>query len=254
MNDNNTKALAKTEEETFARTKDGETFVDLIKAPQMQSRLDAVLKNSSPAFKSALMAVFRGDEKLQECDPQSVLNAAMDAANNNLMVGGTLGHAYIVSYGKKATLIIGYKGLIQLALRSGLVKTINTGIYYKGEVRLNRVTGEIIEGKAISTDKIYVAFIELKNGFSKAILMTRDEIKDYAQKNSSGYRNNQNVWKNNFDEMAEKTVLRILLRKYAPLSVATAGFDFDEENFSENVDPETGEVITVDSEEILKNV
>ena len=213
-------------------------FIRILNAPQTQRRLEAVLQKNSPAFISALMAVFRGNKQLQECDPQSVLNAAMDAANNNLMVGGTLGHAYILPYGKKATLIISYKGLIQLAIRSGLVKTINTGVYREGEVRLNKVTGKLIEGKQTSTAKVYVAYIELTDGFTKAMMMTGEEVRAYAQKYSASYRNKKDIWRTNFDEMAEKTVLRRLLVKYAPLSVAAATSSFDDtERESEEFNP-----------------
>lgn len=206
-------------------TKTPATLPQLLKTDAIQQRFNEILGKNSPAFISALLAVYKDSDKLKKCDPNSIIAAAGTAAILNLNINPQLGYAYIIPYGNKATFQIGYKGLLQLAIRSGLYKTLNSDVVYEGQIKdVDFATGKIIRGEKVS-DKIvgYIAYMELLNGFKKSFYMTKAEMEQYALKYSDSYRADKNksysVWAKNFDNMAKKTVLKKLLTTYAPLSI-----------------------------------
>ena len=127
---------------------------------------------------------------------------------------------------------MGYKGFIQLAIRSGQYRTINTCEVREGEIKRNKFTGhteflgENPEGKVIG----YLAYIELQNGFQQSLYMSLEQVKEHVSKYSqSGIDKNtkefKGVWKNEFDAMAKKTVLKLLLNRYGVLSVEMQNID-----------------------------
>ena len=118
--------------------------------------------------------------------------------------------------------LMGYKGFVQLAIRSGQYKTINTCEIREGEIRRNKVTGHIdflgenTNGAVIG----YLAYIELLNGFQQSLFMTIEQLQAHASKYSKTYaKTNRGLWKDEFDLMAKKTVLKLLLNRYGVLSV-----------------------------------
>ena len=137
------------------------------------------------------------------------------------------------------TFIPGYKGYIQLAMRTGQYKTINADFVHEGELcKVNKLTGEIQFNGEKKSDKIvgYFCYFELLNGFSKTLYMTVEEMAKYAKRYSPsiGYKTtieqladkaNDSIaakkvgWEGNFNDMALKTVIRRLLSKYGYLSV-----------------------------------
>ena len=119
------------------------------------------------------------------------------------------------------------KGLIQLAQRSGQYKTINVAPVYEGDIKgYNRFTGEIEFNNSntpdMSKDPIgYVAYMQLTNGFEKYLYMTSAELEAHGKRYSQTFKKGFGLWKDNFDAMAKKTCLKLLLSKYGPLSVDT---------------------------------
>ena len=116
---------------------------------------------------------------------------------------------------------MGYKGYIQLAMRTVQYKTINAAVVYEGQIEdIDFVTGEIIRGKKKS-DKVvgYVAYFELINGFSKTIYMTTEDMLRHAQTFSKSFSRSSSVWKTNFDAMGLKTVIKQLISKYGIMSI-----------------------------------
>jgi len=114
------------------------------------------------------------------------------------------------------------KGLVQLALRSGQFRTINVTEIYDGEMQNeNRLTGEFdFTGERLSDRVVgYAAYFALTNGFAKSLYMSIDQIKSHGKKFSKTYDFASGSWKTNFEAMARKTVLKLLLSRYAPLSV-----------------------------------
>jgi recombination protein RecT len=140
----------------------------------------------------------------------------------DLPIDKNLGFAYIVPYKGQPTFQMGYKGYIQLAMRTGQYKTINACEVYEGEIKsINRFTGEIEfnEGRTSNTVVGYLAYFKLINGFEKYHYQTLEEIQRHAQKYSQGYGKSWSKWTTDFGPMALKTVLKQLLSKYGILSI-----------------------------------
>lgn len=191
----------------------------------VQNQLRSALAENSGAFAASIIDLYTGEKTLQECDPKMVIMQAMKAAVLKLPINKSLGFAWIVAYSKVPQFQIGYKGLIQLALRTGQYRFINAAPVYEGEYRSsNKLTGEFdLTGTAKSDTIIgYFAYIELLNGFSKTLYMTKERVNAHAAKYSKSYSFNNSPWKTEFDAMAIKTVLRNLLTHYGYLSVEMA--------------------------------
>jgi recombination protein RecT len=204
-------AIAKVERMKVALTED---FV--------QNQLRAALAENSSAFAASVIDLYTGDKSLMECDPKQVIMQAMKAAILRLPVVKSLGYAWIVAYKGIPQFQIGYKGLIQLAIRTGEYRIIHTDVVYEGEYRtVNKLTGEFdFSGPKVSEKVVgFFAHFELKNGFSKTLYMTREQVDAHAKKYSKSYSFNGSPWKTEFDAMAMKTVLSGLLRKWGYLSV-----------------------------------
>lgn len=199
---------------------------DIMRSPGVTAKLRDVLGNDKVAagFISSVVSVTSGNSALRKADPMTVVGAAMVAATLQLPIVPTIGLAYIVPYKGQAQFQISYKGLIELAERSGQFKNIIDEVVYEGQlVKKNRFTGEYVfdeDGK--KSDKVigYMARFDLINGFSKTIYWTIDEVKAHATKFSQSYREGRtSPWKSDFDAMARKTVLKALFSKYAPKSI-----------------------------------
>lgn len=249
------------------------TLPQLLKTEPVLQRFNEVLGKNSPAFISSLLTIYKDSDKLKDCDPKSIIAAAGTAAILKLPILPQLGYAHIIPYKDKATFQISYKGLIQLAMRSGMYKNINATEIYEGQIKEhNYITGELKLGERTS-DKVvgYAAYMELINGFSKTLYMSKEEMESHALRYSDSYRADKNkswsMWAKNFDTMARKTILKKMLTTYAPLSIemqdnalATAlkadqaviskdKFTYIDNEGDDNfdaVDTETGEIIEVD--------
>lgn len=203
-----------------------EKLKSIMKAPSVEQQFQNVLKDNAEPFVASIIDLYNGDQYLQECEPKQVVMEAMKAATLKLPVNKGLGFAYIVPYkgknGFNATMQIGYKGYIQLAMRTGQYRIINADHVYEGELKhLNKLTGEINFGGEKKSDKVvgYFAHIEMMNGFSKTLYMTKEDIDKHAKRFSKSYSYAGSPWKTDFDAMAKKTVIRNLLSHYGYLSV-----------------------------------
>ena len=194
-------------------------------------RFKEILGQKAPGFISSILSVTNSNTLLQKADPQSIMNAAVIAATLDLPINGSLGFAYIVPYKDQAQFQIGYKGLVQLAMRSGQYKTINVAEVYEGEIKSeNRFTGEYEFGEKTS-DKVvgYMAYFRLTNGFEKYMYMTREEAERHGKKYSQTFKRGIGLWATDFDAMAKKTVLKMLLSKFGILSIEMQrGIQFDQ--------------------------
>lgn len=226
------KTLTKEEQIAKGRTK----IARWLNTENVKQKFTDVLKDRADGFISSLLALCNETPALLEiADPTTIITAALQAATLKLPINKNLGFAYIVPYkatvnGKKVPLAqfqMGWKGYVQLAERTGQYRTIHAGVVYEGQVQdIDFITGQIIKGEKIS-DKVigYVAYIEMVNGFSKTLYMTKTEMEAHAAKYSqaysydkrNGYKNSP--WSSNFDAMATKTVLKLLIGKYGIMSV-----------------------------------
>ena len=207
--------------------KQDESFQKLMQNPAVQRRFQELLDQSAPSFVSSVLAIYRSNTRLQECSYNSILGAAGIAAALKLPINPSLGFAYIVPYKGQATFQLGYKGLIQLAMRTNQYLTLNTSAVFEGQIKeIDFVTGEVIRGEKISDTIVgYIAYMELLNGFKKALYMTVEEIDEHAKKYSQSYAydiksgRKSSIWSVNFDAMAKKTVLKKLLNTFAIVSI-----------------------------------
>lgn len=198
----------------------------MLEAPSVQEQFKNALADNTGPFVASIIDLFNGDSYLQGCEPKLVVMEALKAAVLKLPINRSLGFAYIVPYKSNNVLVpqfqIGYKGLIQLAMRTGQYRIINADIVYEGEFRRrNKLTGEFDLSGTKTSDTVigYFAYIELLNGFSKTLYMSKEKVTQHAQKYSKSYKVPNSPWQKEFDAMAIKTVLRNLLGHYGFLSV-----------------------------------
>lgn len=196
----------------------------------VKSRLEAILGNRASVFGSSILSLVKATPQLQACQPITVIGSAMVAATLNLPINKQLGFAYIVPYKDEAQFQMGYKGYIQLGIRTGQYKTIHATEVYADEIKQwDPLRGEIEfteqasrkQRDAGEMDKIvgYVAFFKLLNGFEKTIYMTKKQVLNHAKRYSKSYGSSSGIWKTNEHEMCLKTPLRILLSKYGIMSI-----------------------------------
>lgn len=201
----------------------------MFNGPGLQQKFNDVLGKGASAFTASVMSLVNATPALQEADPMTVLGAAMTAATMKLPINPNLGFAYIIPYKNRgrmeAQFQMGWKGFVQLAMRTGQYKTINAGPVYEGQIEdIDFITGEIVRGRKKSDTVIgYVAYFQLINGFSKTLYMSKEDCLKHAQTFSKSYKYGGGVWKTNFDAMATKTVLKQLISKYGIMSIDMQG-------------------------------
>lgn len=191
----------------------------VIKRDDIQKKFQDMLGKKAAGFFSSLLSVVNSNILLQKASPMSVLAAAAKAAALDLPIDISLGKAYIVPYKNDAQFQIGYKGIIELAQRTGQMKSIIMTPVYEGEIReWNRFTEEYTPGEKLSDVVVgYFARFETINGFAKAAYWTKEEVTKHAQRFSKAFGNGP--WKTDFDAMACKTVLLSIMKTYAPMSI-----------------------------------
>ena len=202
---------------------------NILSTGSVRDQFKNAMGENSPLFVASLIDIYGSDTALQKCEPSAVVMEALKAAVLKLPLNKSLGFAWLIAYKIKGKFTpnfqIGYRGYTQLALRSGFYKYINTDILYEGhEVQKDLLTGNCqITGKAKNNKAIgYFAYIELLNGFCKSVFWTKKEVEAHAKRYSKSYTSSFSPWKSDFDQMATKTVLTALLKKYGILSVEMA--------------------------------
>lgn len=203
-----------------------------------KKKMQAYIKAMEPAIKKALPSVITPERftrmvlsalsttpKLADCSPQSFLAAMMTAAQLGVEPNTALGQAYLLPYRNHGNMEcqfqLGYKGLIDLAYRSGEVSVIQAHTVYENDVfeyelgmdpKLRHVPAKSDRGEAVA----YYAMFKTKDGGYGFEVMSVDDVQRHAQRYSKSYGSGSSPWRSNFDEMAKKTVLKRAL-KYAPL-------------------------------------
>lgn len=207
------------------------SLAQYVKNDAVNKRLNDLLGKRAPQFVTSLVSVVNSSQMLANCQPESILTAALTAASMDLPINQNLGFAYLIPYknknGEVCQFQMGYKGFIQLAQRSGYYKTINATDVREGEIKKNdRLTGEIeftwIEDEEVrSKAKVvgYVAYFKLLNGFEKTLYKTVKELNDHANRYSKNFaKYGSGLWADDFDSMSKKTVLKLLISKFGPLN------------------------------------
>jgi len=193
-----------------------------LKVDSVQEQFENALKDNSGPFVASVIDLYGSDTYLQECDPTAVVMECLKAATLKLPINKQLGFAYIVPYGGTPQFQLGYKGYIQLAMRTGKYKFLNAGVIHDGmKVSENLLTGETTVTGGANSDKVigYFAHMELLNGFTKTVYLTTEKIEAHGKKFSKSYSKSSSPWKTNFEAMAKKTVVRLLLSKWGIMSI-----------------------------------
>jgi recombination protein RecT len=197
----------------------------------VKQKFQEMLGKKAQGFITSVLQIVASNELLSKADPISIYNSAAVAATLDLPLNNNLGFSYIVPYSNKqkdgstktvAQFQLGYKGFIQLAQRSGQFLTISAKPVYEGQI----VEDDTFEGfhfnwKNKLNDNIigYAAYFKLLNGFEKTLYMSVEELKKHGGKYSKTFKQQYGLWSTDFDTMALKTVIKLLLSKFAPLSI-----------------------------------
>ncbi len=223
--------------------------------PQIQRALPKHM-DADRIARIALTAV-RATPKLLECDQMSFLAALMQSAQLGVEPNTGLGQAYLIPYGKQVQFQLGYKGLIDLAVRSGQYKAIYAHEVYKEDEfsfayglhkDLVHVPSTNPEGEPIG----YYAVYHLKNGGYDFVYWTRERIDKHAQKFSQAVqKGSTSPWKTNYDAMAKKTVLKEVL-KYSPKSIELQKVVEADETIKNEVSEDMSDVIDVTDYSIIE--
>jgi len=197
----------------------------------VKRKFQELLGKKSQGFITSVLQCVASNELLSKAEPASIYHSAAVAATLDLPLNNALGMAYIVPFNSKqkdgsyktvAQFQLGYKSYIQLAQRSGQFKTISAAPIYEGQlIECNPLTGFKFDFTKPATGNPigYAAFFQLLNGFEKTLYMTTDELKKHGTAYSQTFKKGFGLWKDNFDAMATKTVIKLLLSKFAPLSI-----------------------------------
>ena len=177
---------------------------NMLNAPSVMEQFNNALAKSAPTFVASVIDLYNGDTNLQQCEPKMVVMEALKAAVLKLPINKALGYAFIIPFNNSVkddkgnwikkmvpTFQMGYKGYIQLAMRTGQYRTINADVVYEGELRkVNKLTGEIAFDGEKKSDKVigYFCYFELLNGFSKTHYMTVEQMAEHAKRYSKGLK------------------------------------------------------------------
>ncbi len=249
------------------------TLRELFNNPIIKTKVEQLVGKNSATFATSVMQIANSNTMLRTADPTSIFNAACMAATLNLPLQNGLGFAYIVPFKNnkerkvEAQFQIGYKGFIQLAQRSGQFKRLVALPVYKNQL----LKKDFINGFEFDWEQEpekdenpigYYAYFKLVNDFSAELYMSHDDIVKHAQRYSQTFKKGFGVWHDNFEAMALKTVMKLLLSKQAPLSVemqqavladqaVVKDVENQEFNYGDNV--QNAEFVTVVDDETFNN-
>ena len=249
------------------------TLRELFNDPIIKTKVEQLIGKNSATFATSVMQIANSNALLRTAEPSSIFNAACMAATLNLPLQNGLGFAYIVPFRNnkerkvEAQFQIGYKGFIQLAQRSGQFKRlVALPVYKKQLLKKDFINGfEFDWEQEPEKDENpigYYAYFKLVNDFSAELYMSHDDIVKHAQRYSQTFKKGFGVWHDNFEAMALKTVMKLLLSKQAPLSVemqqavladqaVVKDVENQEFNYADNI--QNAEFVTVVDDETFNN-
>ena len=218
-----------------------QSFETYMRQDAVKNYVNNMLNNSkeSTKFIASIISAVQNTPQLRECASSTIVSAALLGHSLNLSPSASLGQYFIVPFDdrrkgcKVAQFQLGYKGFIQLAIRSGQYKNINVISVKEGELVAYNPFNDEIELKPITNYEErkkaktvgYYAFFELVNGFRKSIYWSKEQMLEHAKKYSAGYQadlkkgTSYTFWAKDFDSMAYKTLLRQLISKWGIMSI-----------------------------------
>jgi recombination protein RecT len=194
----------------------------LLQSEAIKKRFAELLHDRAPAFLASLSTAVFCSPHLKNCDPNSIISAAMRAAAFDLPIDPNLAYAHIVPYKGQAQFQMGWRGFVQLAQRTGQYTRMTVNDVHEGEiVSFNRFNDTVVFGDPNPGGKVvgFLAYFRLANGFEKYVYMTVDEVNAWGKKFSKTYSREDSPWKTNFDAMGRKTVVKQALSRWGILSI-----------------------------------
>lgn len=195
----------------------------------VKQRFEEMLGKKAPGFITSITNVVSNNALLQKADRNSIILAAATAAALDLPINPNLGYAALIPYQDRKAgtcscqMQVMRNGWVELAQRSGQVIKITNEIVYEGElVKCNRFKDEYEFDEAQrKSDKIvgYMAYVKLASGFEKTVFWTMEKCKEHGLRYSQTFKKGYGNWKDDFNGMALKTVLKHLIVKYVPKSL-----------------------------------
>ena len=219
---------------SLTETETANTFSTYISGNSVKKKINEIIGGKDgQAFMTSIISAVSANPKLQECSHASILSSAMIGAALKLSPSPQLGQYYIVPYNKEAQFQIGYKGYIQLAIRSGYYKKLNVLAIKEGELvkydpMIEEITVNLIEDEAERSKAEtvgYYAMLEYLNGFRKTLYWSKTKMLDHAKEYSEAYKYDlkknysYSFWTKDFDSMGCKTMLRQLISKWGIMSI-----------------------------------
>ena len=225
-----------------------------------KKKFEEILGKKASQYMASIVNAVSNNEMLKQCEPNSIVGAAFVAATYDLPIDSNLGFAAMVPYRDGKTKVYNaqfqmmYKGFVQLAIRSGAYENMNVAEVYEDElVSYNPISGELELVKDFSEctqrsngdkNKIvgYCAWFRLLSGFKKELYMTRKECENHALQYSASYKNdtqrgwNSSKWSTDFDAMAKKTVLKLLLSRWGVLNIEMQNAITDDQKVYTQID------------------
>ena len=197
------------------------TIKTLFSDEKIKKRFEEILGKKAQGFMSSVMNVTNNNKLLRNADAQTIMSAAVVAATLDLPIDPNLGFSYIVPYSGKAQFQMGYKGFIQLALRTGQYQRMNAIPVYKNQFKAFNALTELLDAdfNIIGEGEIegYAVHFELVNGFSKTAHFSKKELLAHGKRYSKSFGNGP--WQTNPDEMCLKTAIKKTLTKWGILSI-----------------------------------
>lgn len=235
---NNKQELIKAQQEAKNKL-NAMPFASFINQGAIQNRIAKTIgSDRGQRFITAIVSAVNNNSSLAECTNDSIYSGALLGESLNLSPSPQLGHYYLVPFkdkekGKVAQFQLGYKGYLQLAIRSGYYKKINVLDIKEGELIKYNPLDEEIEVSLIEDEEQrekaktigYYAMFEYTNGFKKTLYWSKNKMVEHAKKYSQGYRadlskgTSYTFWSKDFDGMAFKTMLRQLISKWGIMSI-----------------------------------
>lgn len=216
-------------ENTEIQVKKQLSLKEKLNTESVKQKFEDMLGKRAPGFITSITNVVSNNALLQKADSNSVILAAATAAALDLPINPNLGYAAIVPFQDRknntcmAQMIVMRNGWVELAQRSGQVIKITNEIVYEGElVKFNRFKDEYeFDETQRKSDKIvgYMAYVKLANGFEKTVFWTMEKCKEHGLRYSQTFKKGYGNWKDDFNGMALKTVLKHLIVKYVPKSL-----------------------------------
>ena len=230
----------------------------LLQSDMVKGRLQEILGKRASTFATSLIQISNSSDMLKKAEPTSLLNAALLATTLDLPLNNSLGHAWIVPFNNKqkdgtyrveAQFQIGFKGLKNLAIRSGQFKELVAKAVYEGQVvDDDSFLGYKFDWKNKSSDKVigYASYFKLISGFESTFYMTVEELEAHGKKYSQTFKKyGSGLWKDDFDKMCLKTISKLHLNSgEAPLSIEMRSAVTADQSVVKNYDGE--ETIDVD--------